>query len=243
MEISGKLVDELLGKGVDLENFTEGLNETLNLGGCVVMSKEVEEEYVACEKYYKEHEEIFKGVYDIDGVRYYGEELGIELSYCSFWKDFLICNGVRSINVMEMMKKLVELKDEWFEWNNIREEIYNRCVIVDNGHRFRIIHGIGLLLSGSGWEKDMKWLVKMGKKYKGGILLESIETAEDFRDLIRFRGLLGGVEGSMKALKELGDMYDILDEDDVNVLNGILKKYEDKKRAFLGNERKRKVMD
>lgn len=243
MKISGKLVDELLGKGVDLDVFAKGLNETLNLGGCAVMSKEVEEEYITCEKYYKEHEEVFKGVYDIDGVRYYGEELGIELSGWSFWKNFLICNGVKDIDVMKMMVGLVELKDEWFEWNNIRQEIYNRCVMVDNGHRFRIIHGIGLLLSGSGWEKDMKWLVKMGKNYKGGILLEGIETAEDFRDLIRFRGLLGGTEGSMKALKELGDMYDILDEEDVKVLNVILDKYEDKKRAFLGNKKKRQVKD
>ena len=243
MGINGKIIEELSKKGIDLELVTRLMGDFLSDRKDVFISKEEETEYMACEKYYKENEEVLKGIYNISGI-YNRHEAGdnIGISGYGFYIDFLTCNGEKFNNKLEMLKGLVKRKDEYEEWNNIRQEIYNRCVMVDNRHRFRIIHGIGLLLSGSGWEKDMKWLVKMGKKYKGGILLESIETAGNFRDLIRFRGLLGGANGSMKALKELGDMYDILDENDVRVLKRIIKKYDDKKRAFLGNERKRKVM-
>ena len=242
MGISKGLLDELLGKGVDLDKFAQGLNETLNGGDKI--SKEKGGKYASCEKYYKEHEGVLRGVYGIDGIREGGRgESSIVIKGYSFWWDFLICNGVKSLDVKEQMKGLVELKDRFIEWNNIRQEIYNRCVVVDNKHRFRIIDGVGLLLSGSGWQKDMLWLVQMGITYKGGILLKDIETVDDFRDLIRFRGLLGGVDGSMSALKKLGDMYDILDEDDVKVLDGLLDKYDDKKRAFLGNPKKRLVMN
>lgn len=249
MNIKGKLVDELLSKGIDLESFGDKLSDFIQSQYDEKPSKKTQDMYDRCVEYYNKHRKILEGTYNIKRLYIRDDQIRIESEGSDSWalcflNIFFGRNSIDRHDTLKILEELVERRDDWAEWKGIITEIYNRCIDIDSHHHFRIIKGKGLLLTGSGWNNDAKWLVGLGKYVTnmGGTLLEGIETAQDFRDLIRFRGLLGGVKGCIKALKDLGDIYDLLDDKDVRVLKRILKKHDDDKRIYLGNKTKRAVM-
>lgn len=195
-------------------------------------------EYNKAYDFYQEHCDELFSTYGIKGIRIRSDDFNsrsLDLDDDYSRSDlFVDVSGKKSSDVLYVMEKLLERKDRWEFWQGVYRIFLEFGVSIRSGKNFEVLSDTGIRLFGKGWNLDdeSNWVTRAGKwdsKLRGYIIEAS--NIMEFRDRIRFRYPYENTQGATGIVKSLGDIADLLDEGEVEVLKGIVSKVRETRRV------------